>query len=42
VSWVERKGMGIVVVLAAPAWAADALATELWTASRVVKAQPRR
>jgi hypothetical protein len=35
-SWVERKGASIVIVHGAPAWAAAALAADVWTASRVV------
>jgi hypothetical protein len=34
VSWVERKGPSVVIAHGVPAWAAAALATELWTASR--------
>jgi hypothetical protein len=34
VSWVERKGPSIVIVHGAPAWAADKLATEVWTSTR--------
>jgi hypothetical protein len=43
VSWIERKGPSLVIVLGAPAWSAAALATELWTATRVAAppAQPR-
>jgi hypothetical protein len=35
VAWVERKGPSIVVVIGAPVWAADALAAQAWTASRI-------
>ncbi|MGE0547279.1 MAG: hypothetical protein AB7O24_12520 [Kofleriaceae bacterium] len=35
VSWVERKGPSLVIVLGAPLWAADALGAEVWTASSV-------
>ena len=35
VSWVERRGPSLVIVVGAPAWAAGALAAEVWTASRV-------
>jgi hypothetical protein len=35
VSWVERKGATLVIVIGAPVWAADALGTEVWTAARV-------
>ena len=43
VSWLERKGPSVVVVLGAPAWAATALDAEVWTASGVVPpaARPR-
>lgn len=37
VSWIERKGPSLVIVLGAPAWSADALAAEVWTATRVGK-----
>lgn len=30
VAWVERRGTTLVIVIGAPAWAADALAAELW------------
>jgi len=35
VSWLERKGPAIVFVVGAPAWTAEALATEVWTVSAV-------
>jgi len=35
VSWIERKGPSVMVVVGAPAWTAEALATEVWTASSV-------
>jgi hypothetical protein len=35
VSWVERRGPSLVIVVGAPAWAAGALAAEVWTAARV-------
>ena len=35
VSWVERRGPSIAIVMGAPAWAANALAAEVWTASRI-------
>jgi len=35
VSWIDRKGPSMVMVIGAPAWAADALATEVWTASAI-------
>ncbi|HSR96583.1 MAG TPA: hypothetical protein VLM79_05890 [Kofleriaceae bacterium] len=38
VSWLERRGPSLVIVLGAPAWSADALASEVWTAMTV--AQP--
>src|SRR5215468_4495475 len=37
VSWLERKGPSLVIVLGAPAWSAAALATEVWTASGIAK-----
>ncbi len=37
VSWVERKGPSVILVIGAPVWAADALATEVWTAAHVAK-----
>jgi hypothetical protein len=37
VSWIERKGPSLVIVLGAPVWAADALAAEVWTATRIGK-----
>jgi hypothetical protein len=40
VSWLERKGPSLVIVVGAPAWAADALAAELWTATGIAK--PKR
>ncbi len=35
VSWLERRGPAVVVVVGAPAWTAEALATEVWTVSAV-------
>jgi hypothetical protein len=35
VSWVERKGPSLVIVRGAPAWSAEALATEAWTATAI-------
>ncbi|MBA3397804.1 MAG: hypothetical protein H0T89_34590 [Deltaproteobacteria bacterium] len=35
-SWVERKGTSIVIVIGAPVWAATTLATDIWTQSRIV------
>jgi len=37
VSWVERKGPSLVIVLGAPVWSAGALATEVWTATSIGK-----
>lgn len=42
VTWVERKGPSVVVVLGAPAWTQAALQTEVWTATSVVPAAPPR
>jgi hypothetical protein len=44
VTWLERKGPSVVVVVGAPAWAASALGAEVWTASGVVPpaAKPRQ
>ena len=41
VSWVERKGPAVVVVVGAAAWTAEALATEVWTASSVRQPTPK-
>ena len=38
VSWVERRGPSIAIVLGAPAWAASALAAEVWAGSRIAPA----
>ncbi|MCW5802383.1 MAG: hypothetical protein KIT31_08350 [Deltaproteobacteria bacterium] len=35
VSWIERRGPAFVMVYGVPAWAADALAAEIWTVARV-------
>ncbi|MDB4960305.1 MAG: hypothetical protein JWP01_304 [Myxococcales bacterium] len=35
VSWIERRGPSLVLVIGAPAYSADALATEVWTASSI-------
>jgi len=35
VSWIERKGPALVIVVGAPAWSAVALATEVWTATGI-------
>jgi hypothetical protein len=40
VSWLERRGPSLVIVLGAPAWSADALASEVWTAMTVAPAKP--
>jgi hypothetical protein len=40
VSWLERKGPSLVIVVGAPAWAADALGAEVWTAMGIAK--PKR
>ncbi len=37
VSWAERKGPSIVIVHGAPAWAADVLLAEAWSASHTKK-----
>jgi hypothetical protein len=37
VSWLERRGPSLVLVLGAPAWSADALATEAWTSTSVAR-----
>ncbi len=42
VSWIERRGASLVIVRGAPAWAATALAAEVWTASRIGAAARRR
>ncbi len=45
VSWIERRGPSMVIVLGAPAWAADALGSEMWTASTLTALpvkKPRR
>ena len=41
VSWIERKGPSLVIVLGAPAWSAAALATEVWTATGIAKPAAR-
>ena len=35
VTWLERRGPSIVMVIGCPAWAADALAAEAWTATAI-------
>jgi hypothetical protein len=37
VSWIDRKGPSLVMVIGAPAWAAEALAAEVWTISSISK-----
>lgn len=39
VSWIERKGPSLVIVIGAPLWSADALASQVWTATSI--ARPR-
>jgi hypothetical protein len=34
-SWIERRGASLVIVIGAPAWSADALAAEVWTATGI-------
>jgi hypothetical protein len=34
VSWIERRGRSLVIVVGAPVWAAGPLAAEVWTAAR--------
>jgi hypothetical protein len=38
VSWIERKGPSLVIVLGAPAWSAESLAAEVWTKATIGKA----
>jgi len=35
VSWIERKGSSLVIVIGAPVWSAATLATEVWTATGI-------
>jgi hypothetical protein len=35
VSWLERRGPSVVIVVGAPAWSAEALANEVWTATGI-------
>ena len=35
VSWIERRGPSLVIVLGAPVWSAAALVTEVWTATGI-------
>lgn len=37
VSWTERRGPSLVIVIGAPAWAAAALETEVWSATGIGK-----
>ena len=37
VTWIDRKGPSLVMVIGAPAWAAEALALEVWTVSSIGK-----
>ena len=39
-TWVERRGSSIVIAIGVPSWAADALASEAWTALAVVPRPP--
>jgi hypothetical protein len=39
VSWLERKGPSLVIVVGAPAWAADALGAEVWIATGTARAK---
>lgn len=41
-SWVERRGTSLVIVIGAPAWAAKSLAAEVWTTSRIAKPAPAK
>lgn len=41
VSWIERRGASLVIVLGAPAWSAEALTTEVWTATGIAVAPAR-
>ena len=34
VAWVERRGSSVVVAIGVPAWAADAMAQDAWTATK--------
>ncbi|MBA3464689.1 MAG: hypothetical protein H0T46_32450 [Deltaproteobacteria bacterium] len=36
VTWIDRKGPSMVIVHGAPAWAAESMAAEVWTASSIV------
>jgi hypothetical protein len=44
VSWLERRGPSLIIVLGAPAWAADALALESWSVSQILAkpAKPKK
>jgi hypothetical protein len=37
VSWIERRGPSLVIVVGAPAWSAGSLAGEVWTATGIAK-----
>jgi hypothetical protein len=41
VSWIERKGPSLIIVLGAPAWSAAALATQVWTATGIARPAAR-
>ncbi|HEY0481340.1 MAG TPA: hypothetical protein VGD37_27680 [Kofleriaceae bacterium] len=40
VSWLERRGPSLVIVLGAPAWSAASLAVEVWTATGLAATPP--
>ncbi len=42
VSWVERRGRSLVIVIGAPAWAANALAAEVWTKAGIAAPATKR
>ncbi len=42
VSWIERKGPSLVMVMGAPASMAESLAAEVWTASGIAKAPAKK
>jgi hypothetical protein len=42
VTWLDRKGPSLIVVIGAPAWAAEALQAEVWSASTVVAPPPKK
>jgi hypothetical protein len=41
VSWLERKGPSLVIVVGAPAWSAAALVSEVWTATGIAAPQSK-